>query len=270
MSEKVLFSIEGHIGYITLNRPDKLNALNQEIWEGLDLCLDKAGKESELRVIILKGEGRSFCSGLDLSPGNQLFTTLSGGSSAENNTIMFHHIRKLQYTFSGLERIHVPVIAAVHGHCLGGGLELILACDFRLASSDAIFSIPEVQLAIIADLGGTQRLPRIIGPGMARELLYTGRRFTAEEAKEMKLINHVYPDKDSLFKKAREMAENIADNAPLAVQGAKEVMNYSDRVSIDEGLEYVASRSSGILLSEDVMEAFQAYAQKRKPEFKGK
>ena len=159
------------------------------------------------------------------------------------------------------------MIAAIHGGCIGGGLDLASACDIRLASRDAFFSLREAAMAMVADLGSLQRLPLIIGQGLTRELAFTARDVPAEEAKEMRLVNHVYDDQDAMMKAAREMAEQIAAQAPLAVQSSKQVLNYSRHVSVEDGLHYAVIRNSMILPSGELLEAMQAFMEKRKPKF---
>ncbi len=160
-------------------------------------------------------------------------------------------------------------MAVIHGHCLGAGLELVLCCDIRLCSQETIFALPEAKLGLITDVGGLQRLPKIVGPGHAREMAFRGHQFDAARAQAVNLVNDVYADKETLDAKAMEMAEEIASNPPLAVQGAKEVMLFDEEVPLDQSLDYNAARSCMIVPSEDLFEAITAYTQKRKGEFKG-
>jgi Delta3,5-Delta2,4-dienoyl-CoA isomerase len=265
----VTYNREGHIGFITLNRPDKRNAMNTALWKDLDKSIGLAEEDEEARVIILRGNGKSFCAGIDLGPENELIAAIGGAPGAAQKTEFFKIILETQEIHSRLERLSKPTIAVMHGHCLGAGLELVVCCDIRVCSADTIFALPEVKLATITDIGGLQRLPRIVGRGHARELAFRGNRFDAERARVINLVNDVYPDKETLDSKALEMAEEIAGNPPLAVQGAKEVLLFDEDTTLSRSLHYNAARSSMILPSEDLFEAMAAYMQKRKGEFKG-
>ena len=163
-----------------------------------------------------------------------------------------------------------PIIAAVHGYCIGGGVDLISACDIRVASTDAVFSVRETRVAIVADLGSLQRLPRIIGKGHVAELALTGKDISAARAKEIGLVNDVLPDADAALAAARELAGEIAANSPLAVQGTKAVLAACEDKSVAEGLDYVATWNAGFLSSDDLVEAMTAFMEKRPPEFRGR
>jgi len=265
----VTYKRDGYIGVITLNRPGKLNALNLAVWDAIGRAVAAADEDPEARVVLLKGAGKSFCAGLDLSPDNELMPLLVGQATASQKTRLFREIGKIQDTHTSLERLSKPTIAVIQGHCLGGGLELVVCCDIRLCSQDAIFALPEAKLAIITDVGGLQRLPRVVGAGHAREISFRGHRFDAEYAGSINLVNHVYPDQETLDAKAVEMAEEIAGNAPMAVQGAKDVFLYNEEVPLDQALDYNAARSCMIIPSEDISEAVSAYLQKREAKFKG-
>ena len=225
--------------------------------------------DEDVRVVVLKGEGDSFCTGLDLNPDNKVIDELSKGSSAKQKVRLFNLIKMIQSIHTELELLRVPVIAAIQGHCLGAGLELACSCDMRYCSTDAIFSLPEAKFAIITDVGGLQRLPRIVGRGKAREMAFRGHSIRAEEAYRIGLVNEVYKTPGVLFEKVYKIAEEIAGNSPFAVQGAKEVLLHGEDLSVMESLEYNAARSAMILPSEDLLESFNAYLEKRKPEFKG-
>jgi len=266
----VIYQRQGHIGFITLNTPGKRNALNPAAWEALDQAIGMAEKDEEARVVLVQGKGKSFCAGLDLSPDNSLFPDIMGTPSALQKMNLFKAIRKVQAIHTRLERLSKPTIAVIHAHCLGAGLELALCCDIRLCSAETLFALPEARLAIITDVGGLQRLPKVVGRGHAREIAFRGHRFDAQRAQAINLINDVYPDQETLKAKALEIAREIADNPPLAVQGAKDVLLYDEEVSLDKSLDYNAARSSMIMPSEDLAEAISAFMEKRKGEFKGR
>lgn len=268
-ADMVTYEREGRIGIITLNRPEKRNALSLAMWNAIGAAVDLAASDLDAAVILLKGAGKSFCAGLDLSPDNEILTIIAGQPTASQKMQFYRVVRRVQQIHTRLERLPQPTIVAIHGHCLGAGLELVLCCDIRLCSQDATFALPEATLAIITDVGGLQRLPRVVGQGHAREIAYRGHRFDANRAKTINLVNDVFPDKQALDKTAMSMALEIAANPPLAVQGAKDVFLYQDGVSVDQALDYTAARSSMIMPSEDLFEAMSAHMQKRPGNFKG-
>jgi len=268
-NKPVTYHRDGNVGILTLNRPDKRNSLNLAIWKSLDSAIGLAKEDKESRVVLLRGEGKSFCAGLDLSPENELIPIITGEPNASQKVRFYDLVKELQEIHTRLEKLSTPSIAVIHGHCLGAGLELALCCDIRLCSSDAIFALPEAKLAIITDVGGLQRLPKVVGRGHAREIAFRGHRFDAQRARSINLVNDVYPDKTTLDDKAMEMAREIASNPPLAVQGAKDVFLYNDEVPMDQALDFNAARSSMIMPSEDIFEAMTAYLQKREGKFKG-
>jgi enoyl-CoA hydratase len=266
----VTYHREGRIGFITLNRPDKRNALNLALWNALDEAVAAAAQDKERRVVIVRGEGKSFCAGLDLGPDNELIPVMSSPASAAQKMEFYRAVRHVQEIYNRLERLVVPVMAVIHGHCLGAGLELALCCDIRLTCTGTVFSLPEAQLALITDVGGLQRLPKVVGPAYAREIAFRGHRFSAEWAKEICLVNHLFPNQQTMDAAAKDMAEEIAANPPLAVQGTKEVLLYNEEADLNEALDYTAARSSMIVPSDDLIEAVQAFAQKRKGRYKGR
>ncbi len=228
-------------------------------------------EDHELRAIVVHASGKAFSYGLDLAAAfADMGSLMTGGGTALPRTKLYRKILSLQKSFNAIAASPVPVIASVHGWCIGGGLDLISACDIRIASACAKFSLRETRVAIVADLGSLQRVPRIIGEGHARELAYTGKDIDAEHAKRINLVNHVYADRDASLRAARELAADIAANPPLTVRGVKNVMNYSQDKPVDQGLEYVASWNSAFLASEDLVEAASSFAAKRTPEFKGR
>lgn len=268
MSENGPFKIEkdAYITWLILNRPEKRNTMTQAFFSGLRERFLEFDQDPEVRVIVIKAEGKSFTAGLDLVEGGSLLQ----GTSADARERLRKSILEAQESMNAIERCRKPVIAAVHSHCIGGGVDLVSACDIRIASKDALFSIRETKIAIIADIGTLQRLPTIIGHGWFRELALTGRDFTAEEALQMGLITRICEDRESLYAEARKLAEEIAANSPLAVQGVKDVILYSRDNGIYPGLAYVAQKNASLLPCEDLMEAVQAFMQKRPPQFKGK
>jgi len=193
----------------------------------------------------------------------------SCASDAARNLALYRIIRDFQSCLSEVRRCPKPVVAAVNGMCLGGGLDLATACDIRLASADALFSIQETKMAMVADLGTLQRIGRICGRGFVREMAFTGNMVPAPRAMAAGLVNEVYPDKPALLDAARVMAATIAANSPLALHGIKQVLEHAETHSEEDGLEYVAQWNSSFFLSRDLNEALQAFLQKRDPRFTG-
>jgi enoyl-CoA hydratase/carnithine racemase len=258
--------IDAHVAWLILNRPEKRNTMGTNFFKELSEHLENLDKDAEVRAVIIKAEGKSFTAGTDLEEAGSLLS----GQAADQREATRKKIMRLQEGITAIEHCSKPVIAAIHSHCIGGGIDLISACDIRIATEDAVFSIRETPMGIIADLGTLQRLPDIIGHGWFRELALTGRNFTAAEALQMGLITRICENRDSLYAEAKNLADRIADCPPLTVQGTKEVILFSRDNGIDAGLQYVAQKNAAALPSEDVVEAVTAFMEKRKPHFKGK
>jgi Delta3,5-Delta2,4-dienoyl-CoA isomerase len=254
------------VAWLTLNRPEKRNTMGTSFFTELAEHFQEFDRDPEMRVVIVKAEGKSFSAGTDLQEAAQLLST----GSADGRETMRREIRRLQESIDWIERCRKPVIAAIHGHCIGGGVDLVCACDIRIASRDAVFSIRETRMGIIADIGTLQRLPTIIGQGWFRELALTGRDFTAAEAFSMGFITRLCEDREDLYRTAEALAAQIAACPPLAVQGVKEVILYGRDHGISAGLQYVAQKNAAALPSEDLMEAVAAFMEKRLPVFKGR
>lgn len=267
----IKLEFDGPIARIVLDRPKKLNALGAWFWDHMAEAVERIDTHAEARVAIVSGAGRAFTAGLDLmSMMSQLPITNGGPPDGARQARLHALIRRWQGAVTCFERCRVPVIAAVHGPCIGAGIDIMTACDIRLASADALFSVRETKMAIVADVGTLQRLPRVIAPGIARELVYTGRDFDAAYAEKIGLVNRVLPDPEALHDAATALAQEIADNPPLTVQGAKRVMLEAERLEIDRGLEYVAAWNTGHLVTQDLGVAVAAYVSRQKPEFSGR
>jgi enoyl-CoA hydratase len=264
---------EGHVATLWLNNPDKRNAMNPDFWRELPIAMQALGADDEVRAVVLAARGPHFTAGLDLK---SMGGTISGGDSGEKTSEVFQRlrlhgdIRRFQAAISAVADCPKPVIAAVQGYCIGGGIDLITACDVRLCSADTIFSVRETRIAIVADVGTLQRLPGIVGRGIAAELALTGDDFDAERARSINLVNDVLADASSTVKAAQGMAARMAHNSPLAVQGTKQVLRYCEGKSVEDGLEYVATWNAGFLQSDDLREAMLAFLQKREAKFEGK
>lgn len=242
-----------------------------DLFGELDAHLDALEANPALRVLIVRGPtDRVFSFGLDLPQAFVRWGDRMGGTpSSEQRHGLRSLIKQLQRPFNRLFRLQVPTICAIHGACIGGGLDIASACDIRLASREAVISLRETKIAIVADLGSLQRLPHIIGQGRTRELAFTGRDVTADEALAMGLVNAVYDTPDALFAAARAMALQIAQNSRRTVEGAKVALNRPIEGEIAEGLDHVAIWNSAFLASPDLSEAMAAFLDRRPPRFDG-
>ncbi len=259
-----------HIAWVYLNRPEKKNAMGPDAWKEIIPIFADIDTDDDILVAIIAGQGKDFCAGIDLiGMAPELPTMKDWDMSAGAKQKLFKSVFPLQDSISCVEKCSKPVICAFHGYCIGAALDLGSACDIRLASVDAKISLREAAVSFVADVGSLQRVPHIVGQGIARELAFTAKFIDAHRAKEVNLVNEVFPDKESLLKGAYEMALEIAKNSPLAVQGAKGVLNYCRGKSIADGLEYVAARSAMILPSDDMAETLKAFLEKRPPKFTG-
>lgn len=262
--------IDAHVATLWLNHPERRNALGHEFWEELPLVMRELGADAQVRAIVLAARGRDFTVGLDLKAMSGLLTGAAHGPGAAGRLRALDDIVTFQRAITTVADCPKPVIAAVHGYCLGGGLDLITACDIRLAAADAVFSVRETRVGIVADVGTLQRLPLIIGKGHVAEMVYTGADISAQRAREIHLVNEVYADQAATVQAARELAGRIAANPPLAVTGSKRVLAFCEGKSVAEGLQYVAAWNAAFLGSEDTKEALQAFTEKRQPRFAGK
>lgn len=266
ISEALAITEGPHLAHVELNRPDKANAFDGTIWTNLRQCFTRLDT-SATRVAVLSGRGNHFTAGLDLSYLATIQSELSALPAAERQFRLLDLISQMQSAVTAIETCRKPILAAVHGACLGAGIDLITACDVRYATRDARFAVKEVDLAIVADLGTLQRLPRIVGEGLARELAYTGRQFDGDEALAMGLVSRVFPDRDSMMAHVMETAAIIAAKSPRTIRGIKQVLNYSRDHTVAEGLAYVAERNAAELFSPDLAEAQAAMQEKRTPDF---
>jgi len=272
--ENLSIEHDGAVAILWLDRPEKLNALHRPLWDSIPAAVQQLDADPAVRAIVLAGRGKAFCAGIDLldhAPALAGGGAISGGgeSPVGKRRALYDDVRRYQRTASCFADINTPVIAAVHGACIGAGMDLITACDIRVASADAKFSVRETKIAMVADVGTLQRLPRVIGDGPARELIFTGRDIDAARALAIGLLNDVLPDPDAVHAHARQLAHEIASNSPLAVQGAKQVLGFACRREVDAALDYVALWNSAFLHSEDLTEAMTAFMQRRPPQFRG-
>ncbi len=256
-----------HIAEIRLNWPDKSNAMNATMWQEIRQAFDWVDTTPEARVAILSGEGKNFCAGIDLAMLGGIQQQIAHADGARSRETLRRLILDLQDCLNAVERCRKPVLAAIHGACVGGALDLVTCCDMRYAAGDAVFSVKEIDLGMVADVGSLQRLPRLIGEGMARELAYTGRNIGANEAEKLGLINCKFGSFSELTAEVRKIAQTIAAKSPLAIRGTKDVLNYSRDHSVADGLNYVAGWNAAMLLSGDLNECIAAQREKRAPQF---
>jgi enoyl-CoA hydratase/carnithine racemase len=256
---------------VTLLGPGKGNAMGPDFWRELPVVFGDLDRDDDVRAIVLTGSGANFSYGLDLPAMSGDWAGMLGGNAlARPRTDFLGRLRELQEAVTSIAACRKPVVAAVSGWCVGGGVDVIAAADIRLASADAKFSVREVKVAIVADLGSLHRLAGIIGEGHLRELAFTGKDIDAARAEKIQLVNDVYPDKESLLAAARALAADIAANPPLVVQGIKDVLGHQREHDVAAGLRYVGAWNAAFLPSEDLTEAVTAFVERRAPEFNGK
>lgn len=260
----------GHVAEVTLIGPSKGNAMGPDFWRELPQVFGALDADPQVRAIVLTGRGEHFSYGLDLpAMMPQWSRYLEGEALAGPRTAFLDEVRTMQDAVSAIAACRKPVIAAVSGWCIGGGIDVISAADLRVASTDAKFSVREVRVAIVADLGSLQRLGPIIGEGHLRELALTGRDIDAARAERIGLVNDVYPDKEATLAAARDTAGSIAENPPLVVQGVKDVVSANTEEQVRSGLRYVSAWNAAFLPSKDLGEAVEAFLERREPRYRG-
>jgi enoyl-CoA hydratase len=271
MAGEIRVDRDGHVAEVVLARPEKRNALTFDMFDQIGAAFAELDADDSVRAVILRAEGPMFCAGLDLiGSAAALMSGEEGESPAQKSRRLYDLIKRLQKSVTAIAQCRQPVIAAVHDQCLGGGVDLITACDMRVCSADARFSVFETRVAIVADVGTLQRLTGVVGKGMAREMAFTGRKIAADRALNCNLVNEVFDDHDACLQGARALAGEIAANSPLAVQGTKRVMDYSDEHNTSDGLEFVAQWNTAFLQSHDLAEALGAFMERRPGNYTGK
>lgn len=270
MTEPTCFklSIENKVAHIQLARPEAFNSMQRAFWNELPELVRDIDENAKARAIVISSTGKHFTAGMDLS----VFTdgesiTASGGDQYSRAEAFRQFVLTLQNSFSCLDNARMPVIAAIQGGCIGGGVDMVSACDIRYATEDAFFQIQEINIGMTADVGTFPRLCNLIPQGWVRELAYAGRRLPAQKAKEIGLVNDVFATQEAMLAHAMELAHEIAAKAPVAVAGSKRMINYARDHSISDGLDYIATWQAGMFSPPHMMEAFAARAQKREPNF---
>ncbi|MCP4123609.1 MAG: crotonase/enoyl-CoA hydratase family protein [Bacteroidetes bacterium] len=261
-------TVEEYIASVAINRPEKVNALHDEAWMELQAIFESFNSNEDVRVVVLSGNGKHFCAGIDLQLLMSVQQVNSIKCEGRKREQIRGFIKKLQAPINAIEACSKPVIAAVHNGCIGGGVDIVTACDMRYCSDDAYFVIKELDMGMVADIGTLQRLPKVVPYGFAAEMAYTGRKVFGPEAKDKGLVNDSFSDKEAMMTSVMGLAKHIASKSPLSVRGTKEVLKYSRDHSVEDGLNYVSVWNSAYFLSDDLMEAFQATMQRRQAEFK--
>ena len=268
------FDIEflGHVAHIKLNRPEKRNAMNWDFWRDLPRIVRDIDTHARARCIVLSSTGPVFSAGLDLSLfGQDVFASSKTAKMNEKelqtpqNFMSF--LSFLQDSISSLQKARIPVICAIQGGCIGGGVDLICSADIRLATNDTFFSIRETKIGMVADVGTFPRIVKLLPEGIVKELAFTGRNFSAQEAKEYGFVNRLYESHDALIEGALEIANEIASNSPAAVYGCKRVIDFSRDHTIDEGLEWINMWNASMLSQSELMEGFQSYKSSKEGNF---
>jgi enoyl-CoA hydratase len=257
--------LNGAVARIELNRPDKANAMEAAMWQEIRLAMRWLDETPAARVGVIAGAGRHFTAGIDLSLLGGIQASIRGDCEARSREKLRLLILDLQDTLSSIERCRKPVIAEIHGACVGGGIDLVTACDMRYCSADAAFSVKEIDVGMTADVGTLQRLPKIVGEGLARELAYTGRNVGGEEAATIRLVNRCYASHDELKAGVAGIANAIAAKSPISVRGCKEMITYARDHSVADGLNYIATWNAAMLMSMDLGESLAAAREKRAP-----
>ena len=267
--ETIRLSLADKVATVTLNRPDKANAMNWAMWQDIRSAMQWADRTAGVRAVVLQGEGKHFTSGIDLAMMMGLQGQIKDDCDGRMREKLRQLILELQDTLTSIERCRKPVLAAIHAGCVGGGVDLISCTDMRYCSADAYFTIKEIDIGMVADVGTLQRLPKLLGnQGLVRELAFTGRKVAADEALRIGLVNRVFESREALYAGVQEVAREIASKSPLSIRGTKEILNYTRDHSVADGLAYMATWNAAMLMSQDLMSAMMASMAKQTPQFK--
>ena len=263
-------TFENNVARICLNRPEKRNSMIPSFWEDLPKVVRDIDSSSLARVIVLSSSGPVFTAGMDLNafaPKGNMSADEAKRERIRHGAAFYDAVRKTQDAFNALEACRIPVLAAIQGGCVGGGLDMVTACDMRYCTQDAFFTIFEINIGMTADVGTFPRLVQQIPEGLVRELAYTGRRMPADEALSTGLVNRVFANQEEMLAGVMEIAEEIASKAPLAVYGCKHLINYSKDHTTADTLDYVAIWNASFLQNQEMQEAMTANAEKRSGDF---
>lgn len=258
-----------NIATVWLCNPKKKNAMGMPFWEQLPKVMKEVAADPEVRAVALCAEGPAYTVGLDLKMAADVLLSPGAGEVDRRQQFMAEVI-ELQAAINSVADCPLPVITAMNGLCLGGGVDLSTACDIRLASRDLVLSVREIRMAIVADVGTLQRLPRVIPRGHANEMIFSGKDYDADHCQNIGLVNAVYETREDVIKAAQDLAREMAQYSPLVLKGIKNVMRFGEDKTVEDGLKYVAVWNSAFVFSEDLTEALTAFMEKRKPDFKGR
>lgn len=266
--ERFRVVVEDHVADVRINRPERANALDRTGWRELGEIFGQLDRAPQVRVVVLSGEGKHFCSGADQQFLMENVATVQDESAGHGRERLLAEIVWLQEQVTAVERCRKPVLAAIHGACVGGAVDIVTACDICYATRDAFFAIAEIDLGIVADLGTLQRLPTILPKGLVRELALTGRRMGAEEAQRYGLVTSLFDGPEQMRAAVTEIARSIAARSPIAVRGIKRALTHARNQGVAEGLQRIALWNAAMLLNEDLNEAVAARMERRDPRFR--
>lgn len=259
------------VGHVKMTRPEKANSMVPSFWRDLPLIVDEMSASGSVRAMVLSAEGRHFCSGMDLSVFGSGDDGIAGGTNGGHRSRRNERFRStalhLQDSFTALERARMPVLCAIQGACVGGGIDMVSAADMRYATADAFFSIAEINIGMTADVGTLQRMPKLVAEGIVRELAYTGRKWTAEEARAAGFVNAIFDDHESLLDGVHSVAAEIASKSPMAVWGTKQTMHHTRDHTVADGLEFIANWNAAMFDTDDMAEAAAAAMEGRPAEY---
>ena len=259
--------LQDEIAHIRFARPERFNSMTLDFWNRLPEVIDDIDSKGKARVIVISSTGKHFTAGMDLSVFESNNTLSGNDSPITRGPRVYELVKRFQNTVSCLEKARMPVLVAIQGGCIGGGMDLVTAADMRYATADAFFCIQEINIGMTADVGTFPRLTRLVPEGLAKELAYTGRRMTAAEALDAGLINRIYPNHEEMLSGVMETAQEIAKKAPLAIFGTKQIINYSKDHNTSDTLDYISIWNASMLQPKEMQEAIKANAEKRKGNF---
>ena len=264
----LIYREEDRIAFIEINRPEKKNALNWDCWQLLDEYLDKLSIDSDIRALVITGhQGDVFSAGVDVTPTEKFITDMFHALENKDKEKLVKGFAYIQNVLSKLAHLPVPTVAAINGLCYSGAVELAAACDIRVAKENAVICLQETRLGLIPDLGGTVRLARLIGPGCAKDLIFTSRKISAGEAKQLGLINHIFPD-EKFMHRVLDYVKQITTNSPSAVCAVKQIINATATVEEDQALKFEREKAADNVLTEQCIEGITAFLEKRNPDWK--
>ena len=256
--------INNHLARVIFDRPQKANSLHLAAWHEMRDIFDGLSQNNDVRVILFEAEGKHWCSGIDIELLMNFQQFDARGDEAERRQALRRFILDLQSCISSIAACEKPVIALIHGACIGGGLDIAAACDIRYCTEDAFFSIKEIEWGMVADLGSLQRLPHILSPGILNEMAYTGRNVSGTESVQIQLTNRCFAERQKMYNHGLEIAEQIISHSPLAIKGTKEVINFSQKHSVEDALLYIANYNAAFLSQKDMMNAFASKMTQKK------